>query len=158
METISKYDIRRAMLFVPKAGGELTVTTSEGEVLFVHGLQPGRYQGTEFAPFMSNTDSAAMSKGMTALVKGSRLNKQPHPESRDMGANPEFTPRRMSDFEAQMLKQMKALEKRSDAAERMLRTAEKNAEKAPKEEPVEVLEAEAEAKPEEATVEPAAKE
>lgn len=124
---MSKQDMLRAAIFAKMSGGDVTVVDPDGEVLFVVGLEAGVHPGAKLAKFMTNGDTATLGKGLMTLVRGHKASANKHPLGTDIGANQEFKPERMSDFEKEMRFKMRKLQEKSDAAERMLNAAKKNA-------------------------------
>jgi len=124
---LQKSDMLRGVIFAKMGGGDVTVYDADGVVLLSVGLEPGIHQGAKIAAFMTQGDVAELGKGLMTLVRAPKTSRNLHPEGSDIGANQEWKPERMSDFEKQMRKDMRNLQARSDAAERMLRSAQKNA-------------------------------
>jgi len=122
-----KSDMLRGVIFAKTGGGDITVRDADGVVLLIVGLQPGIHQGAKIAAFMTQGDVATLGKGLMTLVRAPKTSRNVHPEGTDVGANQDWKPERMSDFEKQMRHDMRKLQARSDVAERMLRTAQNNA-------------------------------
>jgi len=124
---LHKSDMLRGVIFAKTGGGDITVRDADGVVLLIVGLEPGIHPGAKIAAFMTQGDVATLGKGLMTLVRAPKTSRNVHPEGTDVGANQEWKPERMSDFEKQMRHDMRKLQARSDVAERMLKTAQKNA-------------------------------
>jgi hypothetical protein len=120
-------NLARATIVATVEGGDLVVHDSEGEIRFVRGYTAGVYPGIDLLRLCQSNDVCEWSPGLTVLMNGGqRALPTPYGEGATRsGANPDYQPRKHTDFELEMRKLVETVVSRSSVLERQLRSAEK---------------------------------
>lgn len=113
-----------AKFMVPAAGGEVTATSAEGEVLWVAGLAPGIVAAKVYREHLEPGDVLAWSEGVTAMLPGAQRARRINfgPGAVETGANPDFKPTVATAAEMRLKKLLSEVNERSNSLDRRLAT------------------------------------
>ncbi|WP_412550400.1 hypothetical protein [Shimia sp. MIT910701] len=140
--------ISQATIFVELGCAEVSVVTPDGEVLFTQGVLAGRYEASQWLPFMEPQELLRINGHFTAVAaRRGRTKRVTYGEgATKTGANPLWRPRTESKFEREMRRTIGALTARVHKQDEELleqrreRRRERRAELQARQQPVEVVE------------------
>lgn len=114
-------NLHNAIALVGRSGAQLTVTTSDGEILFEVGLPAGKHRLAEYASFVGPDDDVTIEGGTILVPSVQRVTTMAYGAgSMDSGANPDFRPTSMDQAAKRMEKMLSQLVQKSAAQDRKL--------------------------------------
>lgn len=128
--TITSADLRRARLVAPVAGADIDVIEAEtGEVIATVGYIGGIHNLAMLPQYFPEGSLYAVKGGVFSLRSAERGVVIKDPTRNESGANPDYTPRRLSDGEAVLFKMVKGLQNKVLAQDKRARDLERRAER-----------------------------
>lgn len=124
-KTLKKRDIARTRVFAGMDGGEIHCISPEGEMRWKLGFMPGYHHVNFFETAMGPRDELEVHGDLYFVgPSGSAVKAVKHPLKRKSGANSDYRPQRLTDFEKQMLARVDKMAKDNKATKRRLKQAE----------------------------------